>query len=219
VVWDLCHSAGAIVVDLDGIKADFAVGCGYKYLNGGPGCPAYIYVAKRHQKHVVSPLSGWLSHARPFDFVDDYMPAPGIARFLCGAHPVPGLVALEVGVDLLLEAQVDRIAAKSVKMCDLFIELVEDLCSGHGLKLVTPREAERRGSHVSFEHPDGYAIIQAMIERGVIGDYREPSVLRFGFTPLYLSFEDVWNAADTLRDVLATGIWREERFSKRAAVT
>ncbi|PZU11040.1 kynureninase [Sphingomonas sp.] len=219
VIWDLCHSAGAIEIDLDGVNVDFAIGCGYKYLNGGPGCPAYIYVAKRHQDRVVSPLSGWLSHARPFDFVDDYRPADGIARFLCGAHPVPGLMALEVGVDLMIEAEMARVETKAHRMCDLFVQLVETRCAGHGLTLVTPRDAADRGSHISFAHPDGYAMIQALIERGVIGDYRAPSVLRFGFTPLYLSYEDVWNAVTILADILDSGSWREERFRTMAAVT
>jgi kynureninase len=220
IVWDLSHSAGAVELSLDADTVDFAVGCGYKYLNGGPGCPAFIYVAERHQPHVVSPLSGWLGHAQPFEFVDQYAPADGIRRFLCGAHPVPALFALEVGVDLLLEAGMARLAEKSRRLCDLFITLVEQRCGDGSLQLVTPRDAERRGSHVSFARDDGgYAIVQALIDRGVIGDYRAPAVLRFGFTPLYLSYGDVWTAAEQLGAILYKEIWREERFGQMAAVT
>jgi len=220
IVWDLSHSAGAVELSLDAGNVDFAVGCGYKYLNGGPGCPAFIYVAERHQLHVVSPLSGWLGHVQPFEFVDRYAPADGIRRFLCGAHPVPALFALEVGVDLLLEAGMARVAEKSRRLCDLFITLVEQRCGDGSLQLVTPRDAERRGSHVSFARDDGgYAIVQALIDRGVIGDYRAPAVLRFGFTPLYLSYGDVWTAAEQLGEILDKEIWREERFGQMAAVT
>ncbi len=220
IVWDLSHSAGAVELALDADNVDFAVGCGYKYLNGGPGCPAFIYVAERHQRHVVSPLSGWLGHVQPFDFVDDYAPAAGIRRFLCGAHPVPALFALEVGVDLLLEAGMERVAEKSRRLCDLFITLVEQRCGDASLQLVTPRDPAQRGSHVSFAREEGgYAIVQALIDRGVIGDYRAPAVLRFGFTPLYLSFGDVWTAAEQLGEILDKEVWREERFGQMAEVT
>ncbi|MBL8698091.1 MAG: kynureninase [Alphaproteobacteria bacterium] len=219
MLWDLAHSAGAFPVDLARCNADFAVGCGYKYLNGGPGAPAFVYVAARHQDSFRQPLSGWLGHAAPFAFDTSYAPARGIGRYLCGTPPILSLVALECGVDTLLEADMSAIRAKSERMTALFIDLVERLCAGHGLELASPRAAARRGSQVSFRHPEGYAIMQALIARGVIGDFRAPDILRFGFTPLYLRHVDVWRAADTLRDVLATRAWDAPRFRTRAAVT
>ena len=219
VVWDLSHSTGAVELHLDDHKVDFAVGCGYKYLNGGPGCPAYIYVAARHLAEVTSPLTGWLGHANPFDFGDDYRPADGIARFLCGSHPVLGLLALEVGVDLMLSASMTAVTEKSQALCDLFISLIDARCANLGLEVITPRAASGRGSHVSLAHPDGYAIVQALIERGVIGDYRAPSVLRFGFTPLYTQYEDVWNSVEILRDVLVQRTFDHARFRRLSTVT
>ena len=219
IVWDLSHSTGAVFVDLDGAGADFAIGCGYKYLNGGPGCPAFIFVAARHQAAVTSPLTGWLGHARAFDFGDTYEPAQGIARFLCGTHSVTGVAALEVGVDLMLEAGMAAVAAKSRALTSLFIETVETLCDGHGLRLASPRDPARRGSHVSFAHEEAYPMMQALIARGVIGDFRAPDILRFGFTPLYTSFEDVWRAADRLKTMLDEADWRAPSYRTRHAVT
>ncbi len=219
MVWDLAHSAGALPVDLGGCGADFAVGCGYKYLNGGPGAPAFLFVARRHHDGFTQPLSGWLGHAAPFAFESGYRPAPGIARALCGTPPILSLVALECGVDTLLAADIQAIHAKSMRMTDLFIALVEARCAGLGLSLATPRDARSRGSQVSFRHEHGYPVMQALIARGVIGDFRAPDILRFGFTPLYLRFVDVWRAVETLHDVLATRGWDEARFKTRAAVT
>ena len=219
MLWDLCHSAGAIEVDLAGVDADLAVGCGYKYLNGGPGAPAFLYVAERLQGELASPLTGWMGHAAPFAFGDDYRPAPGIDRFLAGTPPVLGLAALECALEAFDGAPMAAVEAKGQRLCSLFIDLVEDRCAGFGLKLVTPRDPSARGTHVSFSHPDGYPVMQALIERGVIGDFRAPEVLRFGFTPLYLSFEDVWRAVEILRDVLAEESWRAPRFQTRARVT
>ena len=219
MLWDLCHSAGAIEVDLAAVGADLAVGCGYKYLNGGPGAPAFLYVAERLQGELASPLTGWMGHAAPFAFGDDYRPAAGIGRFLCGTPPVLGLAALECALEAFDGAPMAQIEAKGQRLCSLFIELVEDRCAGFGLTLVTPLDPAARGSHVSFAHPDGYPVMQALIDRGVIGDFRAPDVLRFGFTPLYLSFEDVWRAAETLREVLAEETWRAPRFQTRARVT
>jgi kynureninase len=219
VLWDLSHSAGAIEVDLNGAEADMAVGCGYKYLNGGPGAPAWLYVARRHQAALRSPLTGWMGHAAPFDFVDDYRPADGMASFLCGTPPVLSLLALEAGVDQFDGTGMTALAAKSQRLCWLYIELVEARCAGFGLSLATPRDPAGRGSHVAFTHDHAYPIMQAMIERGVIGDFREPDILRCGFTPLYLGFEDVWRAVDILHDILATDAWRAARFQTRAAVT
>ena len=229
VVWDLAHSAGAVPVDLNGANADFAVGCGYKYLNGGPGAPAFAWA---HPRHVAwmdregwrQPLSGWLGHAAPFAFTTDYQPAAGMARFTCGTPPMLSLAALECGVDTVLAAQphggLPALREKSIALTDLFIRLVESRCEGHGLTLVTPREPQDRGSQASFAHPtDGYSIMQALIARGVIGDFRAPDILRFGFTPLYTRFVDVWDAVNHLEQVMTTGEWREPRFNVRAAVT
>lgn len=217
VIWDLSHSAGALPVELNDCGADFAVGCGYKYLNGGPGAPAFLFVAKRHQE-VVSPiLSGWLGHARPFAFEDQYEPAPGIDRFQCGTPAILGLAALECGLDIMLEADMDAIRTKSQALGGLFIEQVEERLDGFELR--SPRDAQQRGSQVSFAHEHGYPIMQALIARGVIGDFRAPDILRFGFTPLYVGFDDVARAVDHLVEVMTAEEWREPRFNQRAAVT
>lgn len=229
VVWDLAHSAGAVPVDLTGADADFAVGCGYKYLNGGPGAPAFAWA---HPRHVAwmdregwrQPLSGWLGHAAPFQFTPDYRPAAGMSRFVCGTPPMLSLAALECGVDTVLAAGpyggLNAIREKSIALTDLFIALVESRCAGHGLTLVTPREASDRGSQASFAHPtSAYPTVQALIARGVIGDFRAPDILRFGFTPLYTRFVDVWDAVSRLEQVMTAGEWREPRFAVRATVT
>jgi len=219
MLWDLSHSVGAVQIDLDAAGADLAIGCGYKYLNGGPGAPAFLFVAERHHAELRSPLTGWMGHAAPFEFGDDYAAGAGVNRFLCGTPPVIGMAALEVGVDLILEADKAALFAKSRALCDLFVELVETRCAGMGLSLASPRDAAARGSHVSFTHEQGYPVMQALIARGVVGDFRAPDILRFGFTPLYVGFEDVWRAVDVLRDVLATGAWDAPEFHARAAVT
>ncbi len=219
VIWDLSHSAGAMRVDLGAAGADLAVGCGYKYLNGGPGAPAWLYVAERLQGELASPLSGWMGHAAPFDFVDAYRPAEGIERFLCGTPPILSMLTLECGVDLFAGVDMDAVEAKAQRLADLFIARVEDRCAGHGLTLATPRDPAARGSQVSFAHPNAYEIMQALIARDVIGDFRAPDILRCGFTPLYLGYEDAWRAAETLADVLETGAWRDPRFAVRTRVT
>ena len=219
MLWDLSHSTGAVPVDLNGARADLAVGCGYKYLNGGPGAPAFLYVAERHQAQLRSPLSGWMGHAAPFAFEDGYSPAAGLDRFLCGTPPILGLAALEVGVELMLEADPSLVFAKSQALCSLFIAEVEARCGGFGLELATPRDAGGRGAHVSFRHPHGYAMMQALIARGVIGDFRAPDILRFGFPALYLRYADVVAAAAILHQVLESGAWRDTAYQVRAAVT
>jgi kynureninase len=219
VIWDLSHSAGVLEVDLNGCDADLAVGCGYKYLNGGPGAPAFLFVARRHQAALVSPLSGWMGHAAPFTFQDDYQPAGGIGRFACGTPPVLGVSALEVGVGIAAEAGAKAIRAKAGALTDLFIRRVEAGPAGAELALVTPREARDRGGHVSFRHPDGYAIVQAMIARHVIGDFRDPDIARFGFSPLPLSFAQVARAADILGEVVSTRAYDDPPYRARAAVT
>ncbi|HEX5390711.1 MAG TPA: kynureninase [Burkholderiaceae bacterium] len=229
-VWDLAHSAGAVPVALKADGADFAIGCGYKYLNGGPGAPSFVWVHPRHAERFWQPLAGWWGHATPFDFTPDYRPAPGTQRYLCGTQPILSMVGLEVGVDTLLAAEplggMAALRAKSLALTDLFIELVEARCGGHGLSVVTPRDHARRGSQVSLSRQDGaYAIVQALIARGVIGDFRKgngprhPDILRFGFTPLYVGFEDVWHAVEHLRQVLDSGEWQRPEFNQAHAVT
>jgi kynureninase len=220
VVWDLAHSAGALPVDLNGAGADFAVGCGYKYLNGGPGAPAFVWVNPRHAGRFWQPLSGWMGHAAPFEFSPGYRPAEGIARYLCGTPAVVAMSALECGVDTVLAADMAQIRRKSIALTELFIELVEARCAGHGLTLASPRDGAQRGSQVSFAHADaGYPVMQALIARGVIGDFRAPDILRFGFTPLYTRYTDVWHGVEHLVQVLESGEWREARFHQRSAVT
>jgi kynureninase len=243
VVWDLAHSAGAVPLDLHAADADFAVGCGYKYLNGGPGAPAFVWAHPRHtermdREQLRQPLSGWLGHAAPFEFAPTYRPAPGISRFVCGTPPVLALAALECGVEIFAGAEAHggmaALREKSIALTGLFMDLVADRCDDPELTLVTPREAGARGSQVSYAHPGGYAVMQALIERGVIGDFRggdrsaasgrpDPSLaadlLRFGFTPLYTRFVDAFDAVEHLHSVLSGGEWREERFAQRAVVT
>jgi kynureninase len=220
VVWDLAHSAGALPVDLNGAGADFAVGCGYKYLNGGPGAPAFVWVNPKHASRFWQPLSGWMGHAAPFEFSPGYRPGEGIARYLCGTPAVIAMSALECGVDTVLAADMAQLRRKSIALTQLFIELVEGRCAGHGLTLASPRDAAQRGSQVSFAHADaGYPMMQALIARGVIGDFRAPDILRFGFTPLYTRYADVWHAVEQLVQVLESGEWREPRFHQRSAVT
>jgi kynureninase len=263
-VWDLAHSAGAVPVDLNGAGADFSVGCGYKYLNGGPGAPAFVWVNPKHADRFWQPLAGWWGHAAPFEFIPGYRPAPGITRYLCGTQPILSMVALECGLDTVLAARplggMAALRQKSLALTDLFIELVEARCSGHDLGLATPRDHVQRGSQVCLTRgcgphtpplrgslpPEGavtslgrpgdgdsgaYAIVQALIKRGVIGDFRAgdpstssgrpgmPDILRFGFTPLYIGYEDVWNAVEHLKQVLETAEWQNPEFNPKNAVT
>jgi kynureninase len=258
MVWDLAHSAGAVPVDLTGAGADFAVGCGYKYLNGGPGAPAFVWVHPRHTDRCWQPLAGWWGHAAPFEFTPDYRPATGITRYQCGTQPIISLAALECGLDATLAAEplggMAALRTKSLALTDLFIRLVEERCAGHGLGLATPRAHAQRGSQVclTLDHPHApplrgslppkgapaalgrpggvgnsgaYAIVQALIARGVVGDFRAGDgadvldILRFGFTPLYLGFEDVWNAVEHLKQVLETEEWKRPEFNQKHAVT
>jgi len=239
VVWDLAHSAGAVPVDLRGADADFAVGCGYKYLNGGPGAPAFLWVHPRHSARTdlpfMQPLSGWWGHAAPFAFDSSYRSALGVNQFLCGTQPIVSLSLLECGLDVFAAAEplggIEAIRRKSLALTDLFITLVEARCAEFGLGLATPREHAQRGSQVSWAlHTQAgssaaYAVVQALIARGVIGDFRagdgkaQADIMRFGFTPLYIGFEDVWHAVEQLRDVLVTGAWRAPQFMQKNAVT
>jgi kynureninase len=219
IVWDLCHTAGAMPVELDRANADFAVGCTYKYLNGGPGAPAFLYVATRHQGEARQPLSGWWGHARPFAFEQGYAAGSGIRRFLCGTQPVLSMRALKGALDLWDDVDLTVLREKSIALTDLFIQLVEAKCAGYGLELESPRDGSKRGSQVSFMHEHGYRIMRALIERGVIGDFRAPSTIRFGFTPLYVGYKDVWSAVAVLEDIMRTQAWKDERFGVRTAVT
>ncbi len=225
-IWDLAHSAGAFQVELNAARADFAVGCGYKYLNGGPGAPAFLFVARRHQQSFVQPLSGWFGHEQPFLFEPDYRPAPGIARALCGSPPILSMVALEAGVDTVRGAlggeSMALLEAKAAALTSCFIELVAPLAEEYRLELITPREPAARGNQVSYAFGDGeraYALTQALIARGVVGDFRTPDIARFGFAPLYLRFVDVWDAVAHLRAVLVNREWDSARFRSRRAVT
>lgn len=217
-LWDLAHSAGAFPVHLDRDGADFAVGCGYKYLNGGPGAPAFLYVAKRHHDRVRPPLSGWFGHEAPFAFDLDYRPAGGIARNLCGTPQVLGLAALEAGIDLMLEADLEIVQGKSLDLTDAFADLVEQEMPGV-FELVSPRDRDSRGSQVCLGHEEGYAIVQALIADRVVPDFRAPNVLRFGFAPLYIRHIDVWDAVARLKRIVTDGTWDREIYRRRAAVT
>jgi kynureninase len=218
-IWDLAHSAGAVPVDLNGAAADFAVGCGYKYLNGGPGAPAFVYAPLRHHGHAAQPLYGWLGHASPFEFAPGYSPAAGIRQYIVSSPSMLAMTALEEGVDLMLDADPAALRAKSLALTQAFIQLVESRCAGHGLVLATTRDPVCRGSQVSFAHANAYALMQALIARGVVGDFRAPDLLRFGFAPLYVRHVDVWDAVEILLDVLASGAWEQPELRARAAVT
>ncbi|HWL29810.1 MAG TPA: kynureninase, partial [Burkholderiaceae bacterium] len=202
MIWDLAHSAGAVPVDMAAADADFAVGCTYKYLNGGPGAPAFIWVAPRHLSRFSHPLSGWWGHARPFAMESGFERSDTIRSALCGTQPIVSLALVEAGLDVFALTDMAALRRKSLALTDLFIDLVESRCGAHPVTLITPRAHEHRGSHVSFEHPHGYAVVRALIERDVIGDYREPHIMRFGFTPLYIRFVDVWDAVDRLAAIL-----------------
>jgi len=229
-VWDLAHSAGAVPVDLRGAQADFAVGCGYKYLNGGPGAPAFVWVNPRHTDRFWQPLAGWWGHATPFEFTPDYRPASGITRYQCGTQPILSLTALDCGLDTMLAAEtlggMAALRRKSLALTGLFMQLVHTRLHGHGFGIATPEPEALRGSQVSLTRDEGaYAIVQALIARGVIGDFRagdggqHPDILRFGFTPLYIGYADVWHAAEHLRQVMDSGEWRDARFAHKNAVT
>lgn len=218
-IWDLCHSAGAFPVDLSGANTDFAVGCGYKYLNGGPGAPAFVYVRPDLQDKIVPSLSGWMGHAAPFAFDLDYRPAQGIDRLRAGTPGVLSMIALDSALDVWDGVDLNVLRDKSVRLAEIFIAEVEGRCGAFGLRLASPRDAAQRGSQVSFHCDDGYAVMQALIAQGVIGDFRAPDIIRFGLTPLYIGFTDVWDAARILERVMAERLWDQPQFKKRAAVT
>jgi kynureninase len=229
-VWDLAHSAGAVPVDLNDSQADFAVGCGYKYLNGGPGAPAFVWVNPKHTDRCWQPLSGWWGHAAPFEFTQDYKPANGIARYQCGTQPILSLTALDIALDAFLEVEklggMHALRKKSLALTGLFMHLVQTQLTAYGFGIATPLEEDLRGSQISLTRSEGaYAIVQALIARGVIGDFRagdgksHPDILRFGLTPLYTRFVDVWHAVRHLKEVMDSGEWQQLRFSQRNTVT
>ncbi len=217
VIWDLAHSAGAVPLDMTGCQVDFAVGCTYKYLNSGPGGPAFIHVHPRHADTVAPALSGWLGHAAPFDFDADYRPARGVERMRVGTPPILQMAALEASLDIWDDVDMSDLRARSVALCERFIAGIEDRCPA--LSLASPRDAARRGSQVSFRHPEGYAIVQALVARGVIGDFRAPDIMRFGFTPLYIDMGDVDGAIDHIAAVMDGAVWDAPHYKVRAAVT
>ena len=215
ICWDLSHSAGAVAVELNAARADLAVGCGYKYLNGGPGAPAFLYVAKRWQERLDNPLSGWMGHAAPFEFADGYEPASGMKRWLTGTPSILGLGALESGLKMWEGIDLAQIETKSAALWRIF----HAAGTAAGLECVTPSAPIKRGSHISFRHPHAYEIVQAMIARGVIGDFRDPDILRFGLTPMTLSHMDVWNAGNMMGDIIDSGAWQSAEFAVRSVVT
>jgi kynureninase len=219
MLWDLSHSTGAVAVDLNGCDADLAVGCGYKYLNGGPGAPAYLFVAERLQSTLHSPLSGWMGHDAPFAFDDAYRPAPGIARFLCGTPPVLAMAALEHGLAPFADVDLPALFAKASALGALFIRQMDARCGDMGFTLASPRDDADRGGHVCYAHPHAYPICQALIARGVVGDFRAPDMLRMGFAPLTTRYADVWHAVEAIRDVVGTRVWDDPRFLARSKVT
>ena len=218
-IWDLAHSAGATPVQLEAANADFALGCTYKYLNGGPGAPAFLYVKPELQDRVQPPLSGWWGHAAPFAFDLDYRPAPGIIRNQCGTQPMLSMAALDAALDVWDDVDMQVLRTKSLALCKTFIDLVESRLSAHGVTVEGPRDMNARGSHVSIHHPQGYAVMQALIAANVVGDFRAPDMMRFGFTPLYTSFAEVWDAVDIMARILDGQEWNQPQFLAKKAVT
>ena len=217
-VWDLCHSAGAVPVDLNGAEVDLAVGCTYKFLNGGPGAPAYTFAAGRLHGDLTNPIPGWFGHDQPFDFDSGYRPAPDARRFLTGTPAILSVAALEAAIDLWLTVDIALVRSKSLVLADLLIDQVMRRCEGFGLELASPQEPATRGSQVSFRHPNAYGIVRALAEAGIVGDHRPPDIARFGLTPLYTRYVDMWDAAEQLSDVLKRRTFLEPRFEVRAGV-
>lgn len=219
VVWDLSHSAGSIPLNLNECNVDFAIGCGYKFLNGGPGAPAFLFAAKRHHSECHPVLSGWFGHAKPFAFTDDYSAATDVRMFLCGTPPVLGLKALEIGVDIFCSVDINQLRNKANKLGSTFIDLLNEKCEPYGFDIISPTNDNLRGGHVSICHKNGYAIMQAIKEKGLIGDFRAPDVLRFGITPLYMTYENIYDAVDIISDVMKTDAWNKPEYMTQAEVT
>lgn len=219
IIWDLCHSVGAAPIFLNQCDADFAVGCTYKYLNGGPGSPAFLYMAKRHHGKAMQPLSGWWSHADPFAFEQNYRPADTIWQMMTGTQPILSLATLECGLEIMEQADINVMREKSLRLGDAFIQLMEQKCAGFDITLASPRTSAHRGSHISFYHKNGYAIIQALIAEGVVGDFRAPDIMRFGLTPLYLKYTDIWDAVEKLNLIMTEKLWQRDEYQNKDAVT
>jgi kynureninase len=219
VIWDLAHSAGAVPLQLDDWQVDFAVGCGYKFLNGGPGAPAFVYVARRHQEAVEQPLSGWMGHAAPFSFAEAYSAAPGVRKFLCGTPPIISMSVLDAALSVFNDVDMHQVRAKSVGLSELFLDLASQHDELAELKLVSPPESRERGSQLAFAHPAAYAICQALIERGVITDFRAPDILRIGIAPLYVRYRDISDAVEILAEIMRSGIYKRDTYSQLQKVT
>ncbi len=219
VLWDLCHSAGATPLSLSEHDVDLAVGCGYKYLNGGPGAPAYLYVARRLQAEARQPITGWLGHASPFEFSLEYQPAAGVKRMQSGTPPILALATLEAAIDDWRGVDLQLVQAKTAALGQVFLQPLEPLLQRGELTCASPIAAEHRGGHVALRHPEAYRIVQAMIHEGVIGDFRAPDLMRWGMTPLYVGFEDAWRAACRLRDIIESRAYLAPQFAVRRTVT
>ncbi len=219
VVWDLSHSVGVMPMDLHKYNVDFAVGCTYKHLNGGPGAPGFLYVSHDLVEHVSQPLTGWLGHANPFGFEDKYNASNGIKKYICGTPPILSYKAVESGLEIFKEISMIMVREKSIELSEAFMALIEQECAEFGFELLSPKNADQRGSQISFKHDDAYPIMQALISHGVIGDYREPNILRFGISPLYMRFEDIWEAIMCLKNIMESREWDSDQFKKRSYVT
>ena len=219
VIWDLSHSVGVMPLYLHDCGVDFAVGCTYKHLNGGPGAPGFLYVHKSLIEKVSQPLTGWMGHIQPFEFEVNYQPANDICKYICGTPPIIAYKAIESGLTVFEQVSMNVVREKSIKLSEMFIQLMQQECIKFGFELFSPRNAEQRGSQVSFTHGNGFSIMQTLISHGVVGDFRQPNILRFGFSPLYMRFEDVWDAVICLREIMQTKEWQSEQFNKRGYVT
>ena len=219
VIWDLSHSVGVMPLYLHDCGVDFAVGCTYKHLNGGPGAPGFLYVHKSLIEKVSQPLTGWMGHIQPFEFAVNYQPANDICKYICGTPPIIAYKAIESGLTVFEQVSMNVVREKSIKLSEMFIQLMQQECIKFGFELFSPRNAEQRGSQVSFTHGNGFSIMQTLISHSVVGDFRQPNILRFGFSPLYMRFEDVWDAVICLREIMQTKEWQSEQFNKRGYVT
>ncbi|MEO3679914.1 kynureninase [Rheinheimera fenheensis] len=219
VIWDLAHSAGALPVAVDACNVDFAVGCGYKYFNGGPGAPAFIYAARRHHSAISQPLTGWMGHKTPFSFNTQYEKAPGIAQFLTGTPAVLSMSVLDAALEVFADVDMQQLRQKSLALGDCFQQLVNQHECLQVLERITPFNDDERGSQLAYRHPQAYALCQAMIKQGVIADFRAPDILRLGFTPLYLRYIDIWTSVEILADVVRSGEYLKAEYQVKHKVT
>jgi kynureninase len=219
VIWDLAHSAGVLPIQLDDWNVDFAVGCGYKYLNGGPGAPAFLYVAKDHLENVKQPLRGWMGHRSPFEFESSYEPDAGISQFQTGTPAVISMAVLDAALDIFAGLEIAQLRTKSIRLTELFLTLVEQNEALSDLKLLSPRDANERGSQIAFTHASAFAICQALIEQNIITDFRSPNILRIGLSPLILRFEDVWLSVQALTDIMKNSLYEKPNYNQKSKVT